>query len=501
MIFTVISKKKFSKAFLAFNLVFLFSLMLFTLILSFLYSSRPLLSLIVISWQAGTFLIFYLRRISPSASNPLYLIFSILYLIYFMVPVSFYPIYSVINIYLGSSMSYFSQSYLTPDYPALLVLAVSSSLLLISSSYTQSIKLISAKGRSRLNSFLSYLSSDSLFFVCIIASFASIVSSLFFTRGLNQLLLSELLNLFFFDITIVSISLAWIYFALDGHLYPSRLRLPVLRGVSFLCLFILLPGLIGGSKGTVLLLITRLLLPLFSLPYILSLDFIIVPATSTSLLLACLAPFFFILGDYFRYQFIFAYKQIYYSDLRNLDITSLAVLVIDRLSAELNNAYLLTEKALGTFLGPSLVNISHAIKTSINLILPGTYFDGFSMNTSNLLLDFFTHNVFYPVFYDSRQSMIDSLNTQPTTIFGDSVIYFGSLGFLLIPFCPFIFSYFFSFFGRLGFFGPALLFPTASCLFLISYGVDTGLKVATLFIFSLFTLTLVLYSFSFLKKS
>ena len=496
MLFTVISKKSFSSAFHGIILALALSLILLTLALFLIYNGNPGLCLIVAGWQAASLFIFYSRRISCSASNPLYLIFSMTYLIYFLLPVSFYPVYSSLSIYLGSSMSFFGDKYLVPDCPALFTLAISASALLIFSSYTQSIKLISTQGRLRLYSFLSHVSGKKLFFTGIIIFVSSLFSSLFYSQGHIRPVFSDLLNLFFFDLTFTSIAIAWIYSSIDVHPSFYKLGTSASRWVSLLSIFIVIPALIGGSKGSALLLITRVLIPLFSLPYIFSINFVIVPTRIFSLLLISLAPFLYFLGEYLRFKFTFSYKMIDYSTLRQLDISSLFLTIIDRLSTELNNAYLLTSKALDSFLITSPGNMIHALKTAANLILPGTYFDGFAINTSNLLPEYFATNAFSPVYYDSRDTMILSLNTQGSTVFGDSVIYFGTLGFLLIPFYPFCFSYLFSFLGKLGFFWPSLLFPTSSFLFLISYGVDTTLKVASLFVFSLFVFTHILYGTS-----
>lgn len=191
---------------------------------------------------------------------------------------------------------------------------------------------------------------------------------------------------------------------------------------------------ISGSKGAMII--------IFSLAFIYPLALlgrvrgqkILLPSPIVAISALTILPFTYAIGYIFRlarnYEGRFTFSEALSYSLENLGTISLLLEAIgDRLSAAFNRYILIFSNYCENGFTDSVKALPRYIfENLLNLLLPGTPFpDSYymsSMQLEKILLD-------EPFIYGDTAQLLASLNTQPFTAFGISILFAGVLGPLL----------------------------------------------------------------------
>jgi len=191
---------------------------------------------------------------------------------------------------------------------------------------------------------------------------------------------------------------------------------------------------IGGSKGA--------MIKIFSLAFIYPLALlgrirdqkVVVPSPIVAISLLLILPATFVIGYIFRlarnYEGRFTFSEACFYGLENLGtIPLLFGAIVDRLSAAFNRYILIFSNYCENGFTDSVKTLPRYIfENLLNLLLPGTPFpDSYymsSMQLEKILLN-------EPFISGDIEQLLTSLNTQPFTAFGISILFAGVLGPLL----------------------------------------------------------------------
>lgn len=245
---------------------------------------------------------------------------------------------------------------------------------------------------------------------------------------------------------------------LNAHNVRSVVALQGLLLLVYLCLFT-----IAGSKGAIVsALFLCIIIPIACAP-ILGFHKVLVPRFGFAAVLASVAPLLFFLGQLFRS--VLGQKSATFGDFESAwqlnfnnlgDLSVLMQTILYRISAELNRYLLLATDFFQNGDNPMRMDLMQYISKNVaNLLLPGTPFpENYYM--SSMLLPSLLSQI--PLGSGDYYELGSQLNSQPYTIFGLLMFFFGNASPLIFLLYSFVIYWFLRVGSSLVAIGGLLLF-------------------------------------------
>ena len=269
---------------------------------------------------------------------------------------------------------------------------------------------------------------------------------------------------------------------LNAHNVRTVVALQGLLLLVYVCLFT-----IAGSKGAIVsALFLCIIIPIACAP-ILGFRKILVPRFGFAAVLASVAPLLFFLGQLFRS--VLGQKSATFGDFESAwllnfntlgDLSVLLQTILYRISAELNRYLLLATDFFQNGDNPMRMDlIQYISKNTANLLLPGTPFPE-SYYMSSMLLPSLLSQI--PLVSGDYYELGSQLNSQPYTIFGLLIFFFGNASPLIFLLYSFLMQWFLRVGSSLVAIGGLLLFQFS----LSMYGLEVCVLRVLMFVANIF---------------